>query len=187
MICLKDFPDTNLSEQILRRKMWPWEMKWPPPYQNYSADPTVIFICMRRCIFDFWDPKCLLKLKWKNNNQRTHYFSSQSLRCVPQCYDYKDCCHLGYFVLFAGFYLYPAWLASIEPVGCFSFQFKKEAAFHLVVCLNLLQLSRLVVLQCACQRKQQHIFFSEKQHLKTGMNPLMVTCLNWGLQVRMAH
>lgn len=38
-----------------------------------------------------------------------------------------------------------------------------------------------------CWHKQQQIFFSEKQHLQTGMNSLMVTCWIWGLQVRMAH
>lgn len=92
--------------------------------------------------FELHASKCPMKLK--NKNQGTRYFLSQSLCFVPQCYDYKRCCHLWYFVLFVGFSLYPAWLASVECVGCFSFQFKKEAAF-LLVCLNLLQLSSLVV------------------------------------------
>jgi len=53
--------------------------------------------------FVLCDLKCLLQLKLKNKNQGTRYFSSWSLCFVPQCYDYKHCCHLRYFVLFAGF------------------------------------------------------------------------------------
>lgn len=78
-----------------------------------------------------------------------------------------------------------------QKVVCFKVvQFKKEAAFLPAVCLSLLQLPSLPVgwwLSHARRQKQQQIFFSEKQHLQIGMNPLMVTCWIWGLQVRMAH
>lgn len=79
----------------------------------------------------------------------------------------------------------------LQKVVCFKVvQFKKEAAFLAAVCLSLLQLRSLPVgwwLSHARRQKQQQICFSDKQHLQTGMNPLMVTCWIWGLQVRMAH
>lgn len=53
-ICLGEFPDTTLPEQLLRRKTWSWEMKWPPPYQNSGASPTFVLMCRYRWGFHVW-------------------------------------------------------------------------------------------------------------------------------------
>lgn len=119
--CLREFPKT-------RRKIRSWKRKWP--YQNYRTSLTFILICMCKC---FWLLSCVTpNASWSRNEKtkiKAPLLSVTELCFIPQCYDFKCCCHLWLFVLFGRKYLYLVWLASVEYLGCFSFQFKKLFLF----------------------------------------------------------